>query len=99
MMKEPYQPQPIDTSKIALPPEILEIGELLAKNTHDAWAAQRLSEGWRYGKTRDDERKLHPCLLPYEELPEAEKEYDRITATETLKLIMALGFEISKSTE
>ena len=45
---------------------------------------------------RDDEKKTHPCLVPYEELPEIEKDYDRNTAIGTLKLIQALGFDIVK---
>lgn len=89
-----YNPIPVDTSLIELPAEIMEIQEKLAKNTHDTWAAQRFADGWRYGPERNDQEKLHPCLVPYEELSETEKEYDRNTATETLKLIIALGFEI-----
>ena len=92
-----YNPSPIDTSLIELPAEIIEIQEKLAKNTHDTWAAQRFADGWRYGAQRNDLEKLHPCLVPYEDLSEAEKEYDRNTATETLKLIIALGFEIRKT--
>ena len=84
-----YTPNPIDTSKVILSQEILQVRELLAENTHDIWATQRISEGWQYGPERDDEKKTHPCLVPYSELPEIEKEYDRNTATETLKLIMA----------
>jgi len=96
MEKKDYQPTPIDTTKVFLPQDVLEIGELLAKNTHDTWAAQRLADGWRYGEQRDDAKKLHPCLIPYEELPEEEKEYDRKTATEALKLLVAMGFTIEK---
>ena len=96
MEKKDYQPTPIDTTKVFLPQDVLEIGELLAKNTHDTWAAQRLADGWRYGEQRDDAKKLHPCLIPYEELPEEEKEYDRKTATEALKLLVAMGFIIEK---
>lgn len=96
MEKKNYQPTPIDTTKVLLPQDVLEIGELLAKNTHDTWAAQRLADGWRYGEQRDDAKKLHPCLIPYEELPEEEKEYDRKTATEALKLLVAMGFTIEK---
>lgn len=91
-----YNPTPIDTSLIELPADIIEIQEKLAKNTHDTWAAQRFADGWRYGPERNDQEKLHPCLVPYEDLPESEKEYDRNTATETLKLIIALGFEIRR---
>lgn len=91
-----YDPIPVDTSLIELPAEIMEIQEKLAKNTHDTWAAQRFADGWQYGPERNDQEKLHPCLVPYKDLSETEKEYDRNTATETLKLIIALGFEIRK---
>jgi len=91
-----YQPHPIATEGVALPDEILELTELLAKSNHDQWARQRLSDGWRHGPRRDDSSKEHPCLVPYEDLPEAEKEYDRITAMETLKTIVALGYRIQR---
>ena len=89
-----YNPQPLDTSQIELSAELLELTEFLAKNTHDIWAQQRIAEGWQYGAERNDERKEHPCLIPYEDLPESEKEYDRNTAMETLKVILKLGFRI-----
>lgn len=91
-----YRPKPIETGSIQLPPEVEELAELLARNTHDNWAAQRMAEGWKYGPERSDARKEHPCLVPYEQLPEAEKEYDRRTAVETLKAIVALGYRIVK---
>ena len=95
-MNANYRPTPIDTSKIRLPREMEELTEKLARNTHDIWARQRLVDGWRWGAARDDARKLHPCLIPYEELPESEKIYDRATAMETVKAILALGFRISR---
>jgi len=91
-----YEPQPIDTSSVSLTPEVLELRELLAENAHDHWALQRMADGWTYGPQRDDDRKRHPCLVPYEELPESEKEYDRNAAIETLKAILALGYRIEK---
>jgi len=91
-----YTPQPLDTNKIELSADLLELTELLAKNTHDIWAQQRLSEDWKYGTERNDTEKLHPCLVPYEDLPENEKEYDRNTAMETLKVIKKLGFKIER---
>ena len=91
-----YTPQPINTSKVELSDELLELTELLAKNTHDIWAQQRIAEGWLYGEMRNDVLKLHPCLVPYEVLPDSEKEYDRSTAMETLKAIALLGFKIKK---
>jgi len=91
-----YTPNPLNTNGIELSADLLELTELLAKNTHEVWAQQRIADGWQYGEMRDDERKLHPCLVPYEELPESEKEYDRNTAMETLKVIELLGYKINK---
>lgn len=91
-----YIPKPIDTSGVSLTPEIEELTELLAANAHDHWAKQRMSEGWRFGPNRDDTKKEHPCLIPYEELPDSEKEYDRKSAMETIKSIQALGYRIVK---
>ncbi len=92
-----YKPQPIDTSAIQLPEELNLLVEQMAKNVHEVWAAGRIADGWTYGEKRDDEKKTHPCLLvPYEELPESEKEYDRNTAISTLKFILAQGFSIIK---
>jgi hypothetical protein len=89
-----YTPNPIDTASVVLPPELQGLSDLLAANTHDLWAAQRLAEGWSYGERRDDQQKLHPCLVPYEQLPESEKEYDRTTALGALKAILVLGYTI-----
>lgn len=91
-----YQPKPLDTSKVELTPELLELTEMLAKNTHDVWAQQRLSQGWTFGPKRDDTLKHHPSLVAYEELSEQEKDYDRSTSMETLKAIVGLGFSIAK---
>ena len=68
----------------------------MARNVHDVWAQGRIAEGWTYGKQRDDKQKTHPCLVSYDELPDAEREYDRQTAVQTLKLILKLGFKIHK---
>ena len=92
-----YDPKPVDTSDVQLDGEILDLCELIAKNTHDVWAAGRIKDGWSYGEHRDDEKKLHPCLVPYEELSDGEKEYDRNTSLETLKLIIKLGYKITKN--
>jgi hypothetical protein len=91
-----YQPKPRDTSGVRLPKEISALTEELAKNTHENWAKQRMAEGWRHGPRRDDAKKEHPSLVPYEELSESEKAYDRTTAMETVKAILALGYRIVK---
>ncbi len=89
-----YNPKPIDTSDVVLNDDIMELAEVLSKNTHEVWAKERLEQGWRWGPVRSDAKKEHPCLIPYEDLPESEKVYDRNTAMETLKAIVAMGYEI-----
>jgi hypothetical protein len=91
-----YTPQPLDTSSVQLSHDILELTEKLASNTHEVWAKERLAQGWVFGPMRDDSLKQHPLLVPYEQLPESEKTYDRNTAMETLKAITALGYRIAK---
>ena len=95
-MKSNYLPQPMDTSDITLPEELNPLVEQMAKNVHEVWAQGRIEQGWVYGPKRSDALKQHPCLIPYEDLPEEEKLYDRNTALGTLKLISKLGFKISK---
>lgn len=95
-MKKTYNPQPIDTSDIELPEELSPLLEAMAKNVHEVWAQTRIDQGWQYGPERNDAEKRHPMLIPYEELPEDEKVYDRNTSVETLKLILKLGFVIEK---
>lgn len=94
MKIDKYIPQPIDTSDIQLPKELEPLLEAMAKNVHETWAKERLSQGWTYGEKRDDSLKQHPCLVAYEDLPEEEKIYDRNTSVQTLKLILKMGFEI-----
>jgi len=96
MKTKTYIPQPIDTSGVELPKELEQLVEEMSKNVHEVWSETRIQQGWMYGEQRNDELKTHPCLVPYEELPESEKEYDRNTSVGTLKLILKLGFKISK---
>lgn len=91
-----YNPKPIDILNEGLSPELLQLTELLARNTHDNWALARLSEGWTYGPKRDDFKKETPNLVPYEELTETEKEYDRLLTVNLLKTIQRLGYRIIK---
>ncbi len=91
-----YTPKPVDLSDVVLPTELEPLIEQMAKNVHDVWAQSRINDGWRYGPERNDERKEHPCLVEYEQLPDSERAYDRNTAIGTLKLILKLGFKIEK---
>ncbi len=92
-----YKPEPANTSNIILSDELVELTEKIAENVHDNWALARINEGWTYGEKRDDVKKTTPCLVAYSQLPENEKEYDRKTAVETLKLVVALGYRIEKA--
>lgn len=91
-----YQPNPIDTNDVVLDKSLLELTEKIAENVHEVWATERIKQGWKYGPERNDQKKETPCLVPYKQLPEEEKEYDRNTALETLKVIQKLGYKIEK---
>ncbi len=90
-----YLPHPVDTSHVSLD-ELQPLLESLARNAHEIWAQQRLRDGWTYGAHRDDVKRTHPCLVPYENLSESEKDYDRIMVNEALKAIIAMGYSITK---
>jgi len=94
-----YKPNPIDTSDVVLDNELIMLTEEIAENVHEVWSKGRIEDGWIYGQTRNDEKKETPCLVPYSELSDEEKEYDRKTAMETLKLIIKLGYTIEKREE
>lgn len=87
MKNTTYTPHPLDTSNIVMPEEITALVELLAANNHEIQAAERINQGWAYGEKRDDDKKETPCLVPYEELPESEKDYDRNTTVGVFILI------------
>lgn len=89
-----YDPEPVRLDGVDLSDDLIELREAIAENLHDVWAITRISEGWTYGPARDDEKKQHPDIIPYCALPDGEKEYDRLMAWNTLKLVKKLGFEI-----
>lgn len=91
-----YTPKPIDTSDVMLSEELLQLCEQLAENTHEVWALGRVQEGWTYGPERNDEKKQTPCLVPYADLTDGERAYDRNTAMETVRLLVKLGYQIEK---
>lgn len=91
-----YIPKPVNLDNIQLPKGLNDLVEELAEHNHDTWATQRIKDGWTYGKTRSDEKKEHPCLIPYDKLPESEKEYDRATSIGAIKLIVAMGYTFNR---
>lgn len=96
MKENNYNPQPINVSDVVLTDDVNELLEKLARNTHEVWSRSRIDQGWTWGPVRNDELKQHPDLVPYEQLTEEEKQYDRDTARNTLLLITKLGYEIKK---
>jgi hypothetical protein len=97
MKHKEYIPQPIDTTGVDLPAELMELADVIARNVHEVWAQARIREGWTYSSKRNDDKRQTPCLVDYDELSDEEKAYDLNTAFETLRLITKLGFKITKS--
>ena len=91
-----YEPHPINVDTIPLDGDLEELQEAIAENAHDVWAEARIKDGWTYGKERNDAQKHNPDLVPYTALSEGEKEYDRIMAFKTIKLVKKLGYDIIK---
>lgn len=87
-----YKPHPINLSDVKLEKEIVELREAIAENAHEVWAKARREEGWSYGPERDDSEKTDPNLLPYDLLPEKEKERFRQISMESIKFLKKLGW-------
>jgi hypothetical protein len=94
MTEIPYIPTPLDTSNVRLPTSLAALRERLAAHCHDVWAEHRIEEGWTAGPEYSSQSKTHPCLVPFHSMPEDEQQFDRRFADETIKAIIALGFEI-----
>lgn len=91
-----YTPRPLGLSNVRLPASLDPLVEALSRHSHDVWAAERIKRGWTFGPTRDDAAKTNPCLIPYKDLPEQEKDMDRAMVLGVLKAVAALGYEIRK---
>lgn len=96
---KPYDPKPIDLSDVELTEDLNDLREAIAENAHDVWALERQSQGWTYGPKRDDAQKQTPCMVPYSQLPDSEKKFDRDMAMSTLKLVKKLGYDLIKREE
>ena len=92
-----YEPHPVKLENIIIDEDLEELQEAIAENAHEVWAEARIKEGWTYGRERDDIKKTHPDLIPYSALPDSEKEYDRLMALETIRLVKKLGFDIVRN--
>lgn len=89
-----YEPHPIDLSDVQLPDELIDLREAIAENAHEVWAAGRKSQGWSYGPERNDVLKQTPDMVPYSDLTDQEKFFDREMAMNTIKLLKKLGYRI-----
>lgn len=94
-----YFPKPIDLSDVVLTEDLNELREAIAENAHEIWAENRIAEGWSYGPQRNDQLKQTPDMVPYSQLPESEKDYDREMAMQTIKLLKKLGYDLIKREE
>ena len=91
-----YEPSPIGLDDVELSEDLSELQEAIAENAHEIWAKNRRDQGWSYGPERNDQKKETPDMIPYCNLPESEKLYDREMAMQTLKLVKKLGWELKK---
>jgi class 3 adenylate cyclase/tetratricopeptide (TPR) repeat protein len=89
-----YEPKSLDLTRVEIPADLINLVEQLAEITHDNWVGQRLADGWRHGQKRNDLQKEHPCIVPYDDLPESEKEYDRKISLGVIQAMLALGYRI-----
>ena len=76
--------------------DIKDILEEVAAEIHNVWMRERIRDGWTWSEASDSTKKTHSSLIPYSELPESEKNYDRRTALVTIKCLMDKGFTIQK---
>jgi class 3 adenylate cyclase len=82
-----------------LPQELEAVVERLAAEVHAAWVDHREEGGWHYGEHRDDHARESPSLVPYESLPESERELDRVTVRRTLQALRDLGYRVEHGAE
>jgi hypothetical protein len=48
------------------------------EDSHINWMNEKLADGWVYGEVKDPEKKTHPCIVPYHELPQEQRSKDYI---------------------
>ncbi|CAN0250954.1 unnamed protein product [Lampetra fluviatilis] len=99
LKQDAFTPVPVDTTQIVLPPNLERIRDKLAENIHELWATTKIEIGWTYATARDDNRRLHPCLVDFHKLPEPERNYNLQMSTETLKTLLALGCHVGMGDE
>lgn len=94
-----YKPNPIDLTGVELSEELQRDMELISKNIHETWGKERMQQGWKYGEVYSAKEQTHPCLIEYEALPETEKDIDRATVEQTIKMLLYMGYKIERAKE
>uniref|UniRef100_A0A3Q3FF02 Ryanodine receptor 3 n=1 Tax=Labrus bergylta TaxID=56723 RepID=A0A3Q3FF02_9LABR len=94
-----FDPKPTNTANISLPEKLEYIANKYAEHSHDKWSSEKVSAGWKHGDTMDDQAKSHPLLKPYKSLSEKERETYRWPVKESLKSMLALGWNIERTKE
>jgi hypothetical protein len=69
--------------------------ERLAEEEHRGWMEERTAEGWRYGKVRNNGRKIHDRLIPYDKLDKTDKDKDRDSVRSMPSVLDTAGFRIA----
>ncbi|XP_029705792.1 ryanodine receptor 3 isoform X9 [Takifugu rubripes] len=94
-----FDPKPINTANISLPEKLEYITNKYAEHSHDKWSSEKVSAGWKHGESLDEHTKSHPLLKPYKALTEKERETYRWPVRESLKSMLAMGWNIERSKE
>jgi len=68
--------------------------ELLAKVEHERWSREQKIQGWKYGEERNNEKRIHPSLKPWDKLPESEKDKDREAIYALPRILFEAGYSI-----
>jgi hypothetical protein len=69
----------------------------MAELEHGRWNVERLRDDWRYGPMKDEQKKIHPCLVPWDVLPDGEtgvKKYDRNAVRAFPEILARAGLEV-----
>ncbi|NWU29828.1 RYR2 protein, partial [Dyaphorophyia castanea] len=94
-----FNPQPVDTSNIAIPEKLEYFINKYAEHAHDKWSMEKFANGWTYGETFSESAKVQPLMKQYKLLSEKEKEIYRWPIKESLKTMLAWGWRIERTRE
>ncbi|XP_061097426.1 ryanodine receptor 3-like isoform X2 [Conger conger] len=94
-----FDPRPVNTANISLPEKMESIVIKYAEHSHNKWCLEKITLGWKFGESLDDKERTHPLLKPYSTLTEKERETYRWPVKESLKSMLAMGWNIERTKE